>query len=120
MNALWRAEAKVKPLSAGGKIGVQCGIGRLQGLQRNLDLVPTLLPRESRPMPRHRRPGNHADEGRQLLLQFDLGDDGLGAPIAVARHTDLLWQGVVLGLQGLDAACYFVAGVAGGGQFRVQ
>lgn len=71
-------------------------------------------------MPRHRRPGNHADDGRQLFLQFDLGDDGLRAPIAVARQTDLIRQGVMLGLQALDAPCHFVTGVAGGGQFRVH
>lgn len=120
MNALSRAEAKVQPLSAGRKIGIQRVTGHLQGLYRDFDLVPPLLSRESRPMPCHRRPGDHADKGRKLLLQLDLGDDGLCAPIAVAHQADLLRQGVMLGLQVLDAPCDFVAGVAGGGQFRVQ
>lgn len=120
MNALWRAEAKVKPLSVGRKIGVQRGTGRFQRLHGDLDLVPPLLPRKPRPMPGHRRLGNHADEGWLLRLQLDLGDDGLCAPIAIARQTDLIRQGVMLGLQALDATCHFVAGVAGGGQFRVQ
>ena len=120
MNALWRAEAKVKTLSAGRKIGVQRGTGRLQDLRGDLDLVPSLLPRNSRPVPRDRRPGDHADEGRQLLLQLNLGHGGLRTQIAVTRQTDLIRQSVMLDLQGLDVANHFLTGVPGGGQFRVQ
>ncbi|WP_434113360.1 hypothetical protein [Methylocaldum sp. GT1TLB] len=44
--------------------------------------------RESWNAGRRAAPGDHADEGRQLLLQFDLGDDALRTQIR-ARQTDV-------------------------------